>query len=112
MKTKLMKRLRSRAGESISEVLIAMLISVLALTMLAAMLSSTVSMVERSKATMNLYYEGNEVLEVQEASEDTVTVSVKSSSVSKVNAAADVNLYKNEVFHNNVYAYQIKKSDG
>ena len=46
---KLTARLRSRAGESIAEVLVSLLISSLALVMLAGMISAAARMVTRSR---------------------------------------------------------------
>lgn len=50
-------RLKSRKGESIGEVLAALLISALALTMLAAMIASASRMVEESSQNLNAYYQ-------------------------------------------------------
>ena len=60
-----MKRLSSESGESIAEVLIALLIAAVALMMLASMISSTVSIVNKSKTKMDEYYQNNAVLELQ-----------------------------------------------
>jgi len=123
MKTKLKKKLRSQAGETIAEVLIAMLVSVLALTMLAVMISSTLSMVNKSKLKMNDYYDANRVLEIQPADSDNASVTVSTGkisiqsdgdmSVNKLNVTGiDVKLYKNDTFSNPVYAYCGTESTG
>ena len=105
MKTKLKKRLRSQAGETIAEVLIALLISVLALTMLAMMISSTVGLVNRSKEKMNEYYDQNAVLEMQTEPVGTVAVTI-ADSAGRVNVTMpSVNLFENTVFNKTVYAY-------
>lgn len=110
MKTKMMKRLRSHAGETIAEVLVALLISVLALTMLAAMISSTVSMVNKSKAKMMEYYDANKVLELQETSLTTTTITISgtdNATGNKVNeSVTDVKLYENNELKEHVYAYR------
>ena len=49
------KKLRSRCGESIAEVLIALLIAALGLTLLAAMITSASRMIRMSKANMAAY---------------------------------------------------------
>ena len=49
------KRLVSRAGESLAEVLVALMISALGLMMLAGMISSSSSLVMKSKDTMRDY---------------------------------------------------------
>jgi len=105
MKTKLMKRLRSQAGESIAEVLIATLIAALALMMLAVMISSTVSMVNTGKAKMNEYYTGSEVLEIQPAEGSAVTVTIMSADNNVTETASDLKLYQNNALSNTVYAY-------
>jgi len=53
---KTLKKLRSRAGESIGETLIALLISALALLMLAGAVSSASRIVTRNKTAMEDYY--------------------------------------------------------
>ena len=75
MRERLLKKLRSRAGESISETLVALLIASLALVMLAGMISSTVSMVSRSEKTMAEYY-ANDILETGSGTE-TVTITIQ-----------------------------------
>ncbi len=52
-------KIKSQAGETIAEVLVALLISALALVMLAAMISSTYSIIRRGENKMNEYYEVN-----------------------------------------------------
>lgn len=53
---KMLKKLRSTAGESIGETLIALLISALALVMLAGAVSSASNIITRSNDAMNDYY--------------------------------------------------------
>ena len=50
------KKLKSTAGESLAEVLIALLISALALVMLAEMINASANMIMRSRKTMEDYY--------------------------------------------------------
>ena len=56
MTRRIKNKLRSRAGESIGETLIALLISALALLMLAGAISSAGRIVTRNKAAMISYY--------------------------------------------------------
>ncbi len=108
-KVKLMKRLRSQAGESIAEVLIATLIAALALMMLAVMISSTVKQVNTSKAAMEAYYAKNAALEQQTTGSSTVEITIKSTSQTGSEITmnvGDVKLYENTAFNNHVYAYQ------
>lgn len=55
MRKKIAAKLRGRAGESLSETLIALLISALALIMLAGAVSAAGNMVTRSKEAMDEY---------------------------------------------------------
>ena len=57
MKSGIGAKLRSRAGESIGETLVALLISSLALLMLAGAVSSAKNVVTTSKQAMTEYYE-------------------------------------------------------
>ena len=52
MHKRIIKKVKSRAGETIAEVLVALLISSVALVMLAGMIASTTSMVTQSKSKM------------------------------------------------------------
>jgi Tfp pilus assembly protein PilV len=64
MMKKMRSRLRSQKGESIAEVLVAVLVSMVALTMLALMITATTKMVIRSRAKMDEYVmDNNELVE-------------------------------------------------
>ena len=65
MMKKIRNKLKSTAGETIAEVLIALLISSLALVMLAAMINASSNMILKTQKTMNSYYEGFETLAKQ-----------------------------------------------
>ena len=58
MRKRIQSKIRSHAGESIGETLIALLISALALMMLAGAISSAARIVTRNKAAMEEYYTG------------------------------------------------------
>ena len=73
-------KIKSQAGETIAEVLVALLISALALVMLAAMISSTYSIVRRGENKMNEYYEVNNETLASRSSGDDGTASYSSSS--------------------------------
>lgn len=62
IKASLSKKLKGNAGESLAEVLIALLIAALALTMLASVISSTAKMITQSKRKMSDYYTVNSEL--------------------------------------------------
>ncbi|MDO5491496.1 MAG: hypothetical protein Q4F96_03740 [Bacillota bacterium] len=57
---KLKKRIRSRAGETIAETLVALLIAALALTMLAGAVSAASNMIRDSRTALNNYYSKTE----------------------------------------------------
>ncbi len=59
MKKRMMAKLRSSAGESIGETLVALLISALALLMLAGAVTSAARMVNTSKTAVTEYYDEN-----------------------------------------------------
>ena len=56
LKNRIRDRLRNQDGDSIAEVLIALLISSLALVMLASMITSSTKIITGSKTKMNDYY--------------------------------------------------------
>ncbi len=51
----MVQRLKSKKGESISEVLIALLISALAIVLLAGMINASTEMIQKSKDKMDKY---------------------------------------------------------
>ena len=53
---KLMSKLKSEAGETLGEVMVALLIAALALTMLASAITSASRMITQSKTKMGSYY--------------------------------------------------------
>ena len=62
MKIEWLLKLRSQAGESIAETLIALLISSLALLMLAGAITAATRVVDRSKVAIKDYYVADNVL--------------------------------------------------
>ncbi len=62
MVDKLKKKLNSRAGESIGETLVALLIAAVALVMLAGAISASSDVVISSRKKLEKYYEGEEKL--------------------------------------------------
>ena len=55
-------KLQSNAGESIGEVLIALLIAALALTMLASVITTTARLIKESRTHMDDYYDASNLL--------------------------------------------------
>ena len=107
------KKLRSNAGESIAETLVALLISALALVMLAGAASRIVT---SSRSKLNTYYNGNEVLvrlDLTDAPDDrainegsgTITLSAGSTVVD----TKAIDYFENYAFEKNkVVAYKLK----
>ena len=60
------RKLRGRAGDSIAEVLVALLISAVALVMLASMISASSRIIQRSRNSLEAYYDQNNVLTMQQ----------------------------------------------
>ena len=60
MREKLKQKLKSRAGESISETLVALMIAALGLVMLAVAVTTTSDLVLTSRNRLDAYYAANE----------------------------------------------------
>lgn len=82
MKKRMLEKLRSRRGDSIAEVLVAMLISAVALVLLASMIASSSRMIRRSRESMEDYDAANNVLAAMpDTVPDTVHTVTKASDV-------------------------------
>ncbi len=82
MKKRMLEKLRSRRGDSIAEVLVAMLISAVALVLLASMITSSSRMIRRSRESMEDYDAANNVLAAMpDTVPDTVHTVTKASDV-------------------------------
>lgn len=102
------KKLRSRAGETIGETLVSLLIGALALTMLAGAVSTAGRLVNDSRNNLKNYYNGRDsmtLMERAEDSSDTATITGGSIEQSK-----DILIYKNarQFGGVEVAAYKIK----
>ena len=82
---KMCRVMKSQAGETIAEVLIALLISTLALTMLAAMISSSSSMIQKSSHILEEYYENSP----RTSSDGSVTITFNSKKYKYENVKKD-----------------------
>jgi Tfp pilus assembly protein PilV len=69
LKSTVLSKLQSSAGEALAEVLVAILIAALALTMLASAITSTTKMVNQSKVKMEAYYAENDSMAIQDQEE-------------------------------------------
>lgn len=100
------RKLRSNAGESIGETLVALLISALALVMLAGAISSTANMITTSAAKMGEYYDGDDVL-VQQADSSGTASTITITGSDGTAQTRNVSCYTNSAFANKpVVAYQ------
>ena len=103
---RIMKKIKSQAGETIAEVLVALLISSVALVMLAGMIASTTNLVTRSKSNMEAYYAANEKLEKQNETEgQSLTIQILSTDNTVSVEVINIPGFKNEVLGKPVYAY-------
>lgn len=93
VKMKMKKKLHSEKGDSIAEVLVALLISALALVMLASMITSSARMITNSKTILNDYYSESAQMNSSTASDGTFDISVKIDSETK---SYTVNYYKSK----------------
>ena len=65
MKKRIIQKLSKKAGESIAETLVALLISSLALLMLAGAIQSSAKIITQSKKKMEDYYAANKTVEMR-----------------------------------------------
>ena len=102
---------RSRSGETLAEVLVALLVATLALMILAGMISSTTSIVKASESKMDDYYAENAKLENISGTETPVTITIEDTTDTPVTHTFDVklNYYENQIFgaSKTVTAYKI-----
>lgn len=92
MMKKASRKLKSRAGESIGETLVALLISALALVMLAGAISATGRMITASDKQLGKYYDGDKKL---------VTLTVSDGTLNSLTIKGEGTAAVQEV-HNNV----------
>ena len=110
---KVLKKLRSSAGESITETLISLLISTLALVMLAGALSAATGIVLKSRDKMDKYYTANENFVQRPESTQNRTLTLTITDNRELITTANVNYYVNKEFSKTpVIAYTSVKSDG
>ena len=103
LKASLSKKLKGTAGESLAEVLIALLIAALALTMLASVITTAARIITQSKQKMSEYYTKNDTIALRSASGDDLgewTVTVKDASDSSVNLVSGVSSIAVEYYVN------------
>ena len=109
---KIRSRLQNNLGESISETLVALLISALALTLLASMISSTLRMVTQSRTKIADYYTANNAVAAYTATGEknspaTASFAVNDDTDSLKLESKNITLYINESFSSTkVISYQ------
>ena len=109
MKKKIIGKLSGQGGETIVETLIALLISALALMMLAGAVNAGMRLVENSRAHMETYYQENNSLAARAAgsASGSLTVSVTDLLPKTGDADITVNYWVNDHFSKTpVVAYQ------
>lgn len=84
------RKIQSNTGESIAETLVAVLLIALALTMLAAMISSTANMVKTSETKMSEYYETNAALETFADPDGPIEIAITVTNSSGVASSAEI----------------------
>ena len=94
-----MKKLRSRAGETLTETLVALLISSLALLMLAGAVTAATRVITRSKDKMAEYYAADAALAERASSKGSLTLSLTDTSDEPLNLSdIQVQYYVNASF--------------
>ena len=74
---RLLRKLRSERGESLTEVLVSTLIAAVALTMLASMVSTGSRFVSQSRDRLTAYYEAGNALAAQTPEADQPVIELK-----------------------------------
>lgn len=95
-------KLKSRAGESIAETLIALLISSLALLMLAGAVTSASRVVNLSKAKMADYYDKDAALAEFKGSGSATVTLTDADTLTELQVFKDLGESANNAFANNV----------
>lgn len=96
MKKQMLKKLRSKSGESIAETLVAVLIAALALLMLAGTINTASRLITRSKTALEAYYKENNKLSEHSSSSGRNIVTVSSGSGEPEWILCSVDLYEND----------------
>ena len=93
-------KLRGKAGETIAETLIALLISALALMMLAGAISSAGTAVRASKNKLTSYYAGDAQIAAHKGSGIPITLTIAGTSGTSVSQSYSLSAYENSIFSN------------
>ena len=118
MNERIRSKLGSRAGESISETLVALLISALALVMLAGVITTSTRIVTSSRESMNNYYDACNAMVDPDSSTDEDTeietgtgkVTIKGTGVT-AGISGDVEYTKTVAGGSTIYYYRSTETD-
>lgn len=120
MKDRVVKTIRSQAGESIAETLIALLVASLALVMLAGAISAGASVVEKGRDAIKHYYNNTEYIMNHEGEHDedktgngtdAITIKDTSDTGTVSDISTSISYYYNKTFGKTpVVTYRIKTS--
>lgn len=95
LREKLIRRLRSNSGESFAETLVSLLISVLALTMLAGAISTASGLITKSRTKIDSYQDNIEAVIAAESVEIPGTVTIEKELTDTINIAPlDIVFYR------------------
>lgn len=101
---KIKTKLNNRAGESIAETLVALLISSLALVMLAGAISAASGVVVKSRSKLKEYYDSNEnnsVIKMSSGGTSRGNITIKNSSGTTIQTKT-ITYYQNTEFGKNI----------
>ncbi|MBR1560668.1 MAG: hypothetical protein IJ646_10560 [Clostridia bacterium] len=107
----LMKKLRSRAGESIGETLVSLLISALALMMLAGAISAAMRVVTTSNDKMTTYYQGDNTLANPSVDSGKI-MEIKLTDGTITSTYTEVPYYMNSAFSNKTAVTYVVSGEG
>ncbi len=101
-------KLKNNSGESIAEVLVAVLISAMALVMLASMITASTSMIRAGDGKLDDYYDANELLSKAQGTPDDTGSAVLSSDTDGFRQEFSVEYYVNDAApRGDVIAYRL-----
>lgn len=106
---RIIKKMRGKVGESIGETLVALLISSLALLMLAGAISASTRVITASKAAMQAYYEENNKIATL-ATTDALSIKLTASGLSETQLQTAANLLTVKGEANQANSYSNEKS--
>ncbi len=89
MRRNVIGRLSSEKGESLTELLTALLVASLGLTMFASALTASKHMMELGQKKMDAYYTGRNALEAEASGQQTAALSVQDTDGSPLNIGTD-----------------------